>query len=406
MNVKSPYRLFPLSFTITRPGILHLLMIVLLSLAAVNSSNNLLFVILATMISAFVVSSIVARNSLKHVSLSIQVPERVFEGDRVPVKVSVQNTKRIFPTFSICIEDSRKKAAPTGFPLYRILSGKKSRSHKNQEDAYYVGLHPFAYFPVLSPGETRSELTVQSFPRRGLFRLEEFRISTRFPFSLFRHSERIGVGGEVLVYPFVRDISTYFHRLPFLSGLLEGMQKGQGENLFSIRPYREGESTRTIEWKATAKTRELMARESAREEECKFCLVLDTQSVKQDEEGRWEEFEKAVSLAASIAAHFIDRGAEIELLTPYAHIPRGTGRDHLYRILRFLATVEYSRSAPESKADRTPWYIRNFPGIQNNRALKQIFSDKVFKIILASNERDAFPPSVRRSSHMIFFNEL
>ena len=78
MNVKSSYRLFPLSFAITRSGILHLLMIILLSLAAVNSSNNLLFVILATMISAFAVSSIVGRNSLKHISLSIHVPETVF----------------------------------------------------------------------------------------------------------------------------------------------------------------------------------------------------------------------------------------------------------------------------------------------------------------------------------------
>ncbi|MBN2318542.1 MAG: DUF58 domain-containing protein [Acidobacteria bacterium] len=406
MNVKSSYRLFPLSFAITRSGILHLLMIILLSLAAVNSSNNLLFVILATMISAFVVSSIVGRNSLKHISMSIQVPERVFEGDRVPVKVSVRNTKRIFPSFSICIEDSRKKAAPIRFPLLGKLAGKKPGSGRNADAAVFDGLHPFAYFPVLRPGETHSELTVQSFPRRGLFRLEEFRISTRFPFSLFRHNERIGVGGEVLVYPFIRNISTYFQRLPFLPGLLEGMQKGLGENLFSIRPYAEGESTRTIDWKATAKTRELMAREFAREEECKFCLILDTKTDRQAEGGYWEEFEKAVSLTASIAAHFIDRGAEIELLTPHSHIPRGTGRDHLYRILRFLATVEYSRSVPESKMDMSPWYIQSFPGIQDSRALKQIFSDKVFKIILASDERDAFPPSVRRSSHRIHFSEL
>jgi uncharacterized protein (DUF58 family) len=405
MNAKSSYRLFPLSFAITRPGVLHLLMVVLLTLAAINSSNNLLFVILATMISVFVVSSVVARNSLKHVSLSIQVPERVFEGDRVPVKVSVTNTKRIFPSFSICIEDIPVKA-PAGFMRFGKRAGGESGNGSDPYAGLYQGLHPFAYFPVLRPGETHSELTVQSFPRRGLFRMEEFRISTRFPFGLFRHSERIRVKGEVLVYPFVRNISTYFQRLPFLPGLLEGMQKGQGENLFSIRPYREGENIRIIDWKATAKTRELMAREFAREEECKFCLILDTRTGKPAEGDYWEEFEKAVSLAASIAAHFIDLGAEMEFLTPYSHIPRGTGRDHLYRILRFLATVEYSRSAPEPNPDASSWYVQSFPGIPDNQALKQIFSDKIFKIILTSNEREAFPPSIRRSSHMIRFNEL
>ena len=57
---------------------------------------------------------------------------------------------------------------------------------------------------------------------------------------------------------------------------MEGLQVGQGENLFSIRKYQEAESARIIDWKATAKTGQLMAREYARDEESKFCLILDT----------------------------------------------------------------------------------------------------------------------------------
>jgi uncharacterized protein (DUF58 family) len=404
MNSKRPYSLLPLSFAVTRQGLLYLFMVILLSLAAVNTSNNLLFIILATLISAFIVSSIVSRNSLKQVSLSLQVPENVFEGDRVPVKVSVKNTNRIFPSFSVCVEDIREKAASSGLPFFRKPSGPKPGSSREFDAAACGGLHPSAYFPVLRPGETHSEFTFQSFPRRGLFTLEGFRVSTRFPFGLFRHSERIGLKGEVLVYPFVRDISTYFHRLPFLPGLLEGMQKGQGENLYSIRHYREGENARIIDWKATAKTRELMSREFAREEEFKFCLILDTQTLERAEGGYWEEFEKAVSLAASIALHFIDRGSGMEFLTPYAYMPRGTGRDHLYRILRYLATVEYTKDAEET--DSPLWTGHSFPGIQNGHALKQILSDKVFKIILSSKPRESFPSTIRRSSYMIFFNEL
>lgn len=402
--MKSPYRIFPLSFAITTQGILYLATIILLSLAALSSSNNLLLIVLVSMISAFVVSSVFSWSSLKQVSLSLQVPENVFEGERVPVKVSIRNTKRFFPSFSICVEDVERRPAIASIPVFKIRIVRKSKGRQAAEKPDPEGFHPCAYFPILRPGETHSELTVQSFPSRGRFRLEGLRVSTRFPFGLFRRSERIGIHGEVLVYPAVRSISTYFQRLPFLPGLLESLHKGEGEDLFSIRPYREGESARIVDWKATAKTRELMSREFTRDEECKFCLILDTQTHGRPDGDYWEEFERAVSLTASIAVHFIERGADMELLTPCTHIPRGSGRNHIYRILRFLATVQYSEVSPE--ADFSTWRDLDFPELQDRRALKQIFSDKVFKIILTSKTREALPPSVRRSSHIIDFHAL
>ncbi len=404
MNIKSPYRVFPLSFAITLQGILYLVMIILLSLAALNTSNNLLFLVFATLISTFVVSSVFSWSSLKQVSLSLQVPENVFEGEKVPVKVSIRNTKRFFSSFSISVGDLDRRIPAFRCAFIKKLIERKPPGGQDAERAVPVGFHPCAYFPILQPGETHSELTVQSFPRRGCFRLEELRVSTRFPFGLFRRSERIDIKGEVLVYPSVKDISTYFHRLPFLPGFLEGMLKGQGENLFSIRPYREGESARIVDWKATAKTRELMSREFTRDEECKFCLILDTQTREQKDGIYWEEFEKAVSLAASIAVHFVERGADMELLTPYSHIPHGAGRDHLYRILGFLATVQCRTVSP--MADSPTGMDLGFPDIPDRRAMKQILSDKVFKIIVTSKARESFPPPIRRSSHIIHFNEI
>jgi uncharacterized protein (DUF58 family) len=261
-----------------------------------------------------------------------------------------------------------------------------------------------AYFPILRPGEMRSELTVQSFPKRGLYRLQAFWISTRFPFGFFRRGERFEAKGEVLVYPLIREISSYFHLLPFLPGNLEGRHAGQGENLLSIRKYQESESARIIDWKATAKTGELMAREFERDEESKFCLILDTRLhgvARADCEG---VFEKAVSLAASITAHFLKEGAGIEFLTPHEYVPRGTGIHHLYRILRSLAVVKYETGSPEGPSTR--WDQDQFSGIKDIQALHQILSDKVFKIIITSQPRGSFPSAIWRSSHVIFFNEL
>ena len=396
-------RFLPFSFRITRDGGLYLLAVLLLAFAAVNTGNNLLFIILATLLSTIAVSGVVSRNSLKQVSLSLQMPENVFVGDHVSIKVSMKNQKRVFPSFSIQVEDpDLRLGADSRSRLQRLFSRKRGPAAAQEADQAIF--RRAAYFPILRPGETRSELIVQSFPRRGIYRLQGFWISTRFPFGFFRRGEHIGAKGEVLVYPRVQEISSFFHLLPFLPGYLESRHVGPGENLSSIRAYRDGESARAIHWKATAKTGNLMAREYARDEESKFCLILDTQIHPSAGAGYAASFEKAVSFAASIAAHFLEEGAGMEFLSHDEYVPRGTGVDHLYRILRSLAVAQCMPATPATV--RAPWDRRNFPGIPDEAALQQVLTDKVFKIILTSKPRGSFPSAIWRSSHVIFFEEL
>ncbi len=397
-------RILPFSFAITREGALYILCVFVLSLAAVKTGNNLLFIILAALLSTIAVSGIVSRNSLKQVSLSLQMPENVFVGEKVSIKVTMKNLKRIFPSFSIRVEDPHLSRKHSSFSqAWRFIFRRRGKASGTEAEERAV-FRRAAYFPILRPSETRSELMVQSFPHRGLYLLQGFWISTRFPFGFFRRGERIGAKGEVLVYPLVQEISSFFHLLPFLSGQLEGLHVGQGENLFSMRKYQESESARIIDWKATAKTGELMAREYARDEESKFCLILDTRIGDRADAGCEESFEKAVSLAASIAAHFLEEGTGMEFLTPDEYVPRGLGVDHLYRILRSLAVVKYEITPLDVSSDR--WSLDSFPRVKDGQALRQILSDKVFKIIITSMPKQSFPSTIWRSSHVIFFDEL
>ena len=396
-------RILPFSFRITREGALYIAGVLALSIPAINTSNNLLFMIIAALLSTIAVSGIISRNSLKQVSLSLQLPENVFAGERVAIKVSMTNLKRLFPSFSIRVEDPEMNRSGSPFArLGKWLSRRREEAPEGHTRDRAM-LRRAAYFPVLRPGETRSELTVQSFPHRGLYSLEGFWISTRFPFGFFRRGERVAAKGEVLVYPPVQEISAFFHLLPFLPGRLDGIHLGPGENLSSIRKYQEQESARIIDWKATAKTGELMAREYARDEESKFCLVLDTRIADPARPGLEAQFEKAVSLAASIAAHFIEEGAGMEFLTPGEYVPRGTGIHHLYRILRCLATVRCHEHGAEPAG---LWDRLSFSAIQDGQALQEVLSDKVFKIILTSRPRGSFPSAIWRSSHVVFFDEL
>jgi uncharacterized protein (DUF58 family) len=360
--------------------------------------------ILATLLSTIAVSGIVSRNSLRHVAVSLQLPENVFVGEPVSIKVSMKNLKRVFPSFSIRVEDPDVNRRNSLFSLIKSFVLARSRKSPQPAASDRAIFRQAAYFPILRAGETRSEYTVQSFPRRGLYTMQGFWISTRFPFGFFRRGELIGAKGSVLVYPSIQEISSFFHLLPFLPGFLEGTHVGPGESLFSIRKYHQGESARIINWKSTSKTGVMMACEYALDEESKFCLILDSYLEDGTGNDRGEVFEKAVSLAASIAAHFLEEGAGIEFLTPHQYIPRGTGIDHLYRILRSLAVVDFEIVSPEVSA--AFWGRGQFEGTGDARAIQQIFSDKVFKIVITSKARGSFTSAIWRSSHVIFFDEL
>jgi uncharacterized protein (DUF58 family) len=211
----------------------------------------------------------------------------------------------------------------------------------------------------------------------------------------------VAVNGEILVYPSIREISSDFHLLPFMPGKLEGRRVGQGESLFSVRKYQEGESARLIHWKATAKTGRVMAREFAREEESEFCLILDTALHPPHSEDP-AAFEKAVSLTASLAVHFNREGADFEYMTRREYIPRGTGMEHLYRILRSLAVIRGGPARVEQGGD----WVRSFYEGPDPDGVQRIWTGKVFKLILTSRPRGAWPASVWRSSYVIYFDEL
>ena len=394
----------PFSFGITRSGFFYILLVFLIAVAAVNTGSNLLYLILSLLLSAALASGMIARLSLHSVFVSLQVPENVFAGERVPIKISLRNRKKWFPAFSILVEDPALiRARGRGLQL-RKRRRRKRGALPGAADEVPV-LQQEAYFPAVLPGEVRAELISQLFERRGCYPLSGLSLSTRFPFGFFRRGELVSVSGEVLVYPRIRDISSDFHLLPFLPGKLEGKRTGQGESLFAIRRYHDGESARLIHWKATAKTGKLMARQYAREDESEFCLILDSNVAGTGPEGA-AQFEKAVALAAGLAAHFAREAADFEYLTPAEHIPRGAGTDHLYRVLRSLAVVQCEApSSLDARSAGANWGGA-FAAVLDREQQARIFSGKVFKIILTSTARSALPAAVLRSSHVIGFDEL
>jgi uncharacterized protein (DUF58 family) len=116
---------------------------------------------------------------------------------------------------------------------------------------------------------------------------------------------------------------------------------GTGEEIHSIRDFRYGDDLRHIHWKASAKVADLMVKEYAEHKLRRTTIILDnlrTGGLGKKLDGD-EIFEKAVSLAASLAKHFIERGHLVRVVSSRKVIPFGSGDEQLFKILDILATI-------------------------------------------------------------------
>jgi len=81
--------------------------------AAIASANNLLFLILAVMVSTLLVSGLISRLSLAGLELDFVLPEHVTARRTLAGRVYVRNSKRWLPSFSIHLSGSEESFLTT-----------------------------------------------------------------------------------------------------------------------------------------------------------------------------------------------------------------------------------------------------------------------------------------------------
>ncbi|HEY3482426.1 MAG TPA: DUF58 domain-containing protein, partial [Streptomyces sp.] len=88
-----------------------------------------------------------------------------------------------------------------------------------------------------------------------------------------------------------------------------------GEDDVIPRGYRHGDDLRRVHWRSTAKYGELMVRREEQPHRARCTVLLDTRRRAYYGAGPDSAFEWAVSGAASIATHMLERGFAVRLLT-------------------------------------------------------------------------------------------
>src|ERR1700742_2437947 len=74
---------YRMEYKISREGWIYIVGIVLVALAAINTGNNLLFLVLATLVATILMSGILSSITLTGIEMKLDLPEHIFAGQTV-----------------------------------------------------------------------------------------------------------------------------------------------------------------------------------------------------------------------------------------------------------------------------------------------------------------------------------
>jgi len=290
--------------------------------AALNTGNNLLYLVLSLMLAFLVLSGVLSEAALRGVRVRRRLPRSLHAGAPTGVALEITNAQTRAAAFAVVVEDHARDAEGPPRPAGRT------------------------FVLRAGPGETVVRSYRLTPARRGPLELTGFRVSTRFPFALFSKSLQIPARATALVYPAVEPLP-----VPPSHGGSGALDEGEGRphaasgQVGGLRDWSPGDPARRIHWRASLRRGALAVRELEDEGAAEWEVRLRTAGPRPG-----EAFERSVSWAASEVDALLATGARVSLRTDHERLPAGAGERQRARLLAFLARVEPRADAPEKAA--------------------------------------------------------
>lgn len=303
---------------VTTEGIRFLLLTLAVGIAAVNTGNNLFYLLLAMMLSLIVLSGLLSEQCVRRLEFHRHLPDTLFVNQPTTATLWIANRKSHIPSVSL-----------------RFLDVVAGQDHDR-------GIH----LTHLAPGAS----TLRSYPllirRRGRYHLDGVRVVTPFPFGLFHKKAFYPSEASLIVCPELIPLPPL--RLQELTAIGHEQtlaRRGPGHSLYNLREFRPGDDSRAIHWMTTARTAKLMLKETEAEDQRMITLAVST--VAPDEEE--ERFERALSIAASLIDQFLRDGTRLRLLLGDQQDVLADGKEQALHLFHTLALCE-RRPVAESGA--------------------------------------------------------
>ncbi|MEN8183760.1 MAG: DUF58 domain-containing protein [Myxococcota bacterium] len=296
----------------TRAGWIFFVLTLSVGFAALNTGNNLLYLVLSLMLAFLVLSGVLSESALRGVGVRRSLPREIFEGQAARVVLEIENRQRRVPSFAVAVEDRVREAD----------GGERAAGR--------------AFALRIGPDRTETRVYRFEASRRGSLSFTSFKVSTRFPFGLFVKSLAVECPMQALVYPAI-------HRAPVperegcdeSSGDSRSERSGNGSEVGGVRDFEAGDSARRIAWRATLRSGSLVARDTEREQRSEVEVQIRTRH-----ESEGEHFEQAVRRAASSVVAALDSGLRVRLRTDELRVNADGGARQRGRLLSVLARLQ------------------------------------------------------------------
>lgn len=210
----------------------------------------------------------------------------------------------------------------------------------------------------LRPGE-HCQLTYRLRPlQRGLFTFARCEVRLESPLGLWRSRRLLSVPGSTRVYPDFAQlqgadllaVDSWLSRL----GVRQQPRRGLGLEFHQLREFREGDTLRQIDWKATARTRTPIAREYQDERDQQIVLMLDCGRRMRSQDDELSHFDHALNASLLLAYAALREGDAVGLGTFASEQPRflapAKGRAQLGTLLNGVYDLQCSQQPADFSA--------------------------------------------------------
>jgi uncharacterized protein (DUF58 family) len=227
----------------TREGTIFFVTGLAVAGAALNTGNNLLYLIFALMLGLVALSGVLSEVAVQRLKVERRIHGRVFAGRPARGTWTVRNPRRRLPTLAVRISE---------LPAREALL----------QDSVEPSL------PYVAAGATAVRPGTWWFSRRGVHRLRGVRVSTTWPFGILRKWYDLEAPLDVLVLPTPGTVAAPADaaRLGADESSRVSLTRGGGDFL-GLREHRSGEGLRDIHWRSTARLRRRVVAERAMDSE-------------------------------------------------------------------------------------------------------------------------------------------
>jgi uncharacterized protein (DUF58 family) len=267
-----------------------------LGFSAVNTGNNLLFLVVSGLLAFMSVTGYVGMRNIKGLTPEVIPPAEIFAGTAAPFRLRIHNNKRHVTSFLVRLE------CPGGQGVTFPLVGRKTSS----EDTIAL-----------------------TFPDRGHAAIDRITISSPFPVNFFTRYWTFASDSRFVVFPrLLAGMTVGDNGETERQGSSSRLDRGLDGELERIAAYSGSEPLRMIHWKLSARGEDLLVKEFG----CQAAppLVIDLDSLP------GQGLEQRISRAAWLVKRWMSL-RPVGLRCSKRVIPAETGRRHGMKLLTELA---------------------------------------------------------------------